>query len=258
MNERTELLLGKEKADKLKQSSVLVAGLGGVGAYVCEALARAGVGKMTIIDGDVVSESNINRQLIALHSTIGRSKAELVRERLRDINPEIDVKLIDRYIRDEDMKQVLIEDDSDWVVDAIDTLSPKVYLLAIAKILNKKTVSSMGSGGKLDPSMIRVTDISQTYNCPLASHIRKQLHKKGIYEGITAVFSPEKADKNSMMEEKSENKRTTVGTISYMPAMFGLMVASVVIRDIVGLPYCAKVKDEKFYENKRQDISFEI
>ncbi|MDO5760512.1 MAG: tRNA threonylcarbamoyladenosine dehydratase [Bacteroidota bacterium] len=252
MFERTSLLLGNDNIEKLRQASVLIAGLGGVGAFAAESLCRAGIGTMTIIDGDSVSESNINRQLLALNSTLGQSKASLMAKRLRDINPEVKLNVIDEYIRDERMKEILQNYDSDWVVDAIDTLSPKLYLLIHCFHLQRKVVSSMGSGGKLDPSLIRITDISQTYNCPLALHIRKQLHKKGIYNGITAVFSPEKIDKSKTKEERSENKRTTVGTISYMPALFGLNIASVVIRDIIGLPFQEKVKDNKYYQNKKQ------
>lgn len=235
MTERTEILVGKENIEKLKQSSVLIAGLGGVGAFAIEAIVRAGVENIVIIDGDNVSKSNINRQLLALNSTINRSKAELMAERLRDINPNINLKVIDEYIKDERIKEILEENPTDWVIDAIDTLSPKVYLLVHSYNMNRKIVSSMGSGGKFDPSLIKITDISKTYNCPLAHHIRKQLHKNGIYKGITAVFSPEKVDKSRIVEERSENKRTTVGTISYMPALFGLNIASVVIRDIIDM-----------------------
>lgn len=233
MLERTTLLLGKENIQKLQHSSVLIVGLGGVGAFVAESLCRAGVGNLTIVDGDIVSSSNINRQLLALNSTIGQSKAHLMAQRLKDINPNVQLNVIDEYIRDERMLEILRENPTDWVVDAIDTLAPKVYLLVHCYNLQRKVVSSMGSGGKLDPSLIRITDISKTYNCPLALHIRKQLHKKGIYKGITAVFSPEKVDKSKTIEERTENKRTTVGTVSYMPALFGLNIASVVIRDII-------------------------
>lgn len=234
MLERTTLLLGEENIKKLQRASVLIVGLGGVGAFVAESLCRAGVGNLTIVDGDIVSSSNINRQLLALNSTISQSKAHLMAQRLKDINPNVQLNVIDEYIRDERMLEILQENPTDWVVDAIDTLAPKVYLLVHCYNLKRKVVSSMGSGGKLDPSLIRIVDISQTYNCPLALHIRKQLHKKGIYKGITAVFSPEKVDKSKTIEERTENKRTTVGTISYMPALFGLNIASVVIRDIIG------------------------
>ncbi|MBR1769337.1 MAG: tRNA threonylcarbamoyladenosine dehydratase [Bacteroidales bacterium] len=256
MRERTELLLGAENTEKLRNASVLIVGLGGVGAFAAEAIARAGVGEMTIIDGDVVSSSNINRQLLALNSTLTQSKAELMAQRIRDINPEIKLKVINEYIKDGRMKQILEENPSDWIVDAIDTLSPKLYLLIHAYAMKRKTVSSMGSGGKLNPSLVEITDISQTYNCPLASHIRKQLHKRGIYEGITAVFSPEPADKSRLKEERTQNKRTAVGTISYMPALFGLNIASVVIRDIIGVPFCAKIKDRKYYQNKKTELIY--
>lgn len=254
ITERTELLVGEEGMHKLRNASVMVVGLGGVGAYAAEAIARAGVGKMIIIDGDVVSDTNINRQMIALHSTIGKSKAELMAARLKDINPEIELEVINEYIRDERMKEIIENNPCDWVVDAIDTLSPKLFLLIHCYKLGRKIVSSMGSGGKFDPSKITITDISQTYNCPLASHIRKHLHRQGIYEGIAAVFSPEEVKQEYCREEFGENKRTTVGTISYMPAMFGLSVASVVIRDLVGIEPYQKVKDTKYYKDKKKFV----
>lgn len=229
ITDRTQLLVGEENMLKLQKNKVMVVGLGGVGAYAAEAIARAGVENMIIIDGDKISPSNINRQLLALHSTIGQSKAMLMAQRLKDINPNINLTVIDEYIKDGRMLQILQDNPCDWVVDAIDTLSPKVFLLAHCHRLGLRVVSSMGSGGKFDPQQVQITDISKTYNCPLASHIRKQLHKQGIYKGITAVFSPEKVNKSACREEFSENKRTTIGTISYMPAIFGLYIASVII-----------------------------
>ncbi len=251
MIERTLLLLGEDNIKKLRHASVLIVGLGGVGAFAAESLCRAGVGKFVLIDGDIVSASNINRQLLALNSTIGQHKTELMVQRLRDINPKVELNVINEFIRDERMLNILQTHNTDWVVDAIDTLSPKIYLLIHCFHLKRKVVSSMGSGGKFDPSLIKITDISQTYNCPLALHIRKQLHKKGIYNGITAVFSPEKIDKSRTVEEFSENKRTNVGTISYIPALFGLNIASVVIRDIIGVSFQEQVKDNKYYRNRK-------
>ncbi|MBQ7984516.1 MAG: tRNA threonylcarbamoyladenosine dehydratase, partial [Bacteroidales bacterium] len=245
MTERTELLIGGDNLNKLRQACVMVAGLGGVGAFAAEAIVRAGVGKVVMFDGDTVSVSNINRQLIALRSTVGQSKSDIMYGRLKDINPDCDIVAINEYIRDERMKELLTEYKPDWVVDAIDTLSPKVYLLAHCYRMGIKTVSSMGSGGKLNPSLIQVTDISQTYQCPLAHHIRKMLHKQGIYEGIAAVFSPEKVRDNCVKEEFSENKRTAIGTVSYMPAVFGLTAASVVIRELIGEHSYKLVKDTK-------------
>ena len=251
MTERTLLLVGKENLEKLQNACVMVAGLGGVGAYAAEAIVRAGINKVVIFDGDTVSRSNINRQLIALNSSVGMSKAFLMHERLKDINPDCEVIALNEYVRDERMPELLDIYHPDWVIDAIDTLSPKVFLLAHCYKKGINAVSSMGSGGKTDTSLVQVTDISQTFQCPLAHHIRKLLHKQGIYEGIAAVFSPEKVSKDCIKEEKSENKRTTIGTISYMPPLFGLTAASVVIRELMGIPAYKRVKDTKFYANKK-------
>lgn len=231
--DRTRLLVGDKGIDQLKKAKVLIAGLGGVGAYACEAIVRSGVENIIIFDGDTISPTNINRQILAMHSTINHNKADIMYSRIRDINPSCKIVSINEFVRDQKMEDILKDYKPDWIVDAIDTLSPKTYLLIMAYQLGIKTVSSMGSGGKLDPSLIQIADISKTYNCPLAHHIRKNLHKHDIYKGITAVFSPEKVIQNSWVEDFSQNKRTTIGTISYMPAIFGLNCASVVIRDIL-------------------------
>ena len=232
--ERTELLLGKAAVERRKNKHVLVVGLGGVGAYAAEMIARSGVGRMTIVDGDTVSISNINRQLPALHSQVGRSKAEVMAERLRDINPDIQLTVVDEFIKDERMVQ-LLENKYDYVVDAIDTLSPKVFLICHSVRLGLKIISSMGSGGKTDPTKLQIADISKTYNCKLARAIRKRLHRKGIDKGVTVVFSTELTDKAAVVEvDDEENKKSTVGTISYMPAMFGIVCASKVVRDLAG------------------------
>ena len=232
--ERTELLLGKAAVERLKNKHVLVVGLGGVGAYAAEMIARSGVGRMTIVDGDTVSISNINRQLPALHSQVGRSKAEVMAERLRDINPDIQLTVVDEFIKDERMVQ-LLENKYDYVVDAIDTLSPKVFLICHSVRLGLKIISSMGSGGKTDPTKLQIADISKTYNCKLARAIRKRLHRKGIDKGVTVVFSTELTDKAAVVEvDDEENKKSTVGTISYMPALFGIFCASKVVRDLAG------------------------
>jgi len=230
---RTELLLGKEALIKLRNAHVLVLGLGGVGAYTAEMLCRAGVGRLTIADGDRVQPSNINRQLIAMESTLGEEKAEVMAQRLREINPSVELNVITEFLREEKMDAVL-ETHFDYVVDAIDTLSPKVFL--IVKTLRKgyPIVSSMGAGGKLDPLQVTVTDLSKSYNCRLAHSLRKQLHRLGIHEGFRVVFSPETVSKDSVkLIENEENKRSTVGTISYMPPLFGCVMASVVIRELV-------------------------
>lgn len=232
--ERTELLLGREKLDRLKQAHVLVVGLGGVGAYAAEMVARAGVGRMTIADADAVSPSNINRQLVALHSTVGRQKADVLAERLRDINPEIELEVINRYIRDEETYRLLDAAPYDYVVDAIDTLSPKLALIAAALERRLPLVSSMGAGAKMDPTKLEIADISKTHHCPLAHMLRKRLHKLGIRSGFRAVFSPEPMREGAMILCEEQNKKSNVGTISYIPALFGIGCASVVIRGLIG------------------------
>lgn len=233
--ERTELLLGSETVEQLRHKHVLVIGLGGVGAYTAEMIARAGVGRMTIVDADTVSVSNINRQLPALHSNLGKPKAEIMAARLRDINPDIGLTVINEFVKDERMEQ-LLDNDYDYVVDAIDTISPKLFLILHCLNRNLKIVSSMGAGGKTDPSKISIADISKTYNCKLAKSIRKRLHRKGINHGVSVVFSSELTDKDAVLEvDDEENKKSTVGTISYMPAIFGIFCASKVIRDLAGI-----------------------
>lgn len=232
--ERTELLLGEEKLDILRNAHVLVVGLGGVGAYAAEMIARAGVGRMTIADADVVGESNINRQLLALTSTIGRNKSEVMAERLRDINPQIELTVITEYIRDEKTYELLDAARYDYVVDCIDTLSPKVNLIAAALERGLPVVSSMGAGAKTDPTIIEVKDIGKSHHCPLAHMLRKRLHKLGIRSGFWAVFSPEPVREGAMIIAEETNKKSNVGTISYIPASFGCVCASVVIRDLLG------------------------
>lgn len=231
--ERTELLLGSEKCETLRNAHVLVVGLGGVGAYAAEMIARAGVGQMTVADADVVSESNINRQLIALHSTIGRPKAQLVAERLHDINPEIRLTVVEKYIKDEETYTLLDSARFDYVVDAIDTLSPKLALILGCIDRRIPIVSSMGAGAKTDPTRLEIADISKTHHCPLAHMLRKRLHKAGIRKGFKAVFSPEPIREGAIVECDERNKKSNAGTISYIPAMFGIGCASVVIRDLI-------------------------
>lgn len=229
-NTRTELLFGTERMERFAQSHVLVVGLGGVGAYAAEQICRAGIGQMTIVDADTVSLSNINRQLPALHSTIGKPKAEVVASRLEDINPELKLTVINEFMRDERTEEILMAAKYDFVVDAIDSLSPKVFLLYHAFQKGLPIVSSMGAGAKTDPSQIKVTDISKTFNCSLARSVRKRLHKLGIEKGIPVVFSTQMADPNAVIETENEQcKRTTAGTVSYMPAIFGCYLASYVI-----------------------------
>lgn len=230
---RTELLIGKEGLESLTRAHVLVAGLGGVGAYTAEQLCRAGVGEMTIIDGDVIEATNKNRQLPALDTTIGQPKAELMAARFRDINPEIKLHVINDFIRDEGMIEVLDRASYDYIVDAIDTLAPKIFLIYHSLKKGFPIVSSMGSGGKLDPSKIEVADISKSYNCKLARMLRKRLHRLGVYEGVKVVFSSEFTDPDAVILSEGQNKKSNVGTISYMPPVFGCFMASVVIRDLM-------------------------
>ena len=232
-NTRTELLLGAERMEYLSHCHVLVVGLGGVGAYAAEQICRAGIGHMTIVDADTVNESNINRQLPALHSTVGMQKAEVVGQRLLDINPRLKLTILNEFLRDERTDEVLSSQKYDFIVDAIDSLSPKVYLLAYAYKHDIPIVSSMGAGAKLDPSQVKIADISKSYNCTLARAVRKRLHHLGVNKGIPVVFSTEFADPNAIVEVENEQcKRTTTGTVAYMPAIFGCYLASYVIRNI--------------------------
>lgn len=232
--ERTELLLGEEKLARLRRANVLVVGVGGVGAYAAEMIVRAGVGRMTIADADKVSETNINRQLVALHSTIGREKCEVLAERLLDINPELELKMVNRFIKDSETDALLDSEKFDYVVDAIDTLSPKLALIKGALDRGIPLVSSMGAGAKTDPTLMEIKDIAKTHHCPLAHMLRKRLHKIGIKRGFRAVFSPEPVREGAMILCEEQNKKSNVGTISYIPALFGIGCASVVIRDLIG------------------------
>jgi tRNA A37 threonylcarbamoyladenosine dehydratase len=231
--ERSELLLGKEGLERLKKANILVVGVGGVGAYAAEMLVRAGVGAMTIADSDSVSESNINRQLIALHSTVGRVKTEVLAERLKDINPELNLTIVSEYIKDEKTDEILDSTHFDYIVDAIDTLSPKLALIKGALDRNIPLVSSMGAGAKLDPTKMEICDIAKTHHCPLAHMLRKRLHKIGIRTGFQAVFSPEPIREGSMILCNEQNKKSNTGTISYIPALFGIGCASVVVRGLI-------------------------
>ncbi len=232
--ERTELLLGEDKLLSIRRSHVLVVGLGGVGAYAAEMLARAGVGRMTIADADVVAPSNINRQLLALTSTIGSPKATLMADRLRLINPKIELTVVEKYIRDELTDELLDSAQFDYIIDAIDTLSPKVALIKGSLDRNFPLVSSMGAGAKTDPTQVEIADIGRTHHCPLAHMLRKRLHRIGIRSGFHAVFSPEPIRPGAMIDCDEPNKKSNVGTISYMPAVFGCACASVAIRGLIG------------------------
>jgi len=229
---RTELLLGSEKLSQLSNKNVLIVGLGGVGAYAAEMLCRSGIGKMTIVDGDTVELSNLNRQLPGLHSNLGQSKAEVLAKRFTDINPSIELVFINQYLREEEIIE-LLKNEFDYVLDCIDTLSPKVFLIHHTLQRGYKLVSSMGAGGKMNPELIQSSDISKSYNCKLARMLRKRLGKFGIRKGFKVVFSPEEVPEAAVRIEESVNKKSAVGTISYMPPAFGCHMASVVIRDLV-------------------------
>lgn len=232
---RSQLLLGDEKIETLLGKHVLVVGLGGVGGICAEMIARAGVGRMTIVDGDTVDLSNCNRQIIALHSTEKQPKTAVMAARLKDINPELQLTAINDFIKEEKTANLLDSGDFDYVVDCIDTLSSKVFLIKGCVERNIPIVSSLGAGGKVDPSQVMVTDIAKTYQCNLAKYVRKYLRKLNIDKGVKVVFSPEGADQSRIIEtEKAYPKKSIIGTISYMPNIFGCTAASVVIRDLMG------------------------
>jgi tRNA threonylcarbamoyladenosine dehydratase len=231
--ERTRLLVGEQGLEKLNRAHVLIVGLGGVGSYAAEAIGRSGVGKMTILDGDSVDPTNRNRQLQALSSTHGMNKAHLMAERLKLINPDVELSVIDEFKNPDGMQELLAQKFS-YVIDAIDSISPKLYLLQTAYYNNQRIISSMGAGGKMDPTKIKVVDISQTNICPMAQYVRKRLRYMNIYKGIKSVFSTELPARSSIMRTDGSNfKKSAYGTISYLPAAFGLTCASVVIRDLV-------------------------
>lgn len=232
--ERSELLFGREKMDRLKQASVLVTGLGGVGSMAAEMLCRSGVGKMTIVDGDIVQPGNLNRQIQATHISLGRYKAEVMGERLLDINPGLDLTVIREFIKEEKIPDILTQS-FDYVVDAIDTLTPKIYLIYHTLKQGYRLASSMGSGGKTDPSLVKVADLSETYQCRLAFTLRKRLRKLDVHGGFKVVFSTEKVPKNMVVPVENEpNKKSTVGTTSFIPAIFGCTLASIVVNGLVG------------------------
>jgi tRNA threonylcarbamoyladenosine dehydratase len=230
---RTELLIGKDALSKLNNAHILILGMGGVGSFAAEFIARSGVGCMTIVDGDVIDPSNRNRQLPALATNHGKSKVQIMEERLLAINPELKLNVVNEFIRPEAIEQ-LLDNDIDYVIDAIDSITPKLTCIKTAYNKGLRIVSSMGAGGRFDPAQIQVADISKSYNCPFAQQLRKQLKAEGIRKGIKVVFSPEQPSKEALMHTDGSNfKKSAYGTISYMPAMFGATAASVVIRDLI-------------------------
>ena len=229
--QRTHLLLGDEKMMRLSRSHVLVVGVGGVGAYAAEMLCRAGVGRLTLVDADAVQLTNLNRQLPALHSTVGRLKVEILAERFKDINPDIQLTVLPVFIQEDNIPSLLDAAHYDFVVDAIDTLAPKCCLIAEALKRRIKIVCSMGAGAKSDVSQIRFADIWETYHCGLSKAVRKRLQKMGIRHKVPVVFSTEQADAMAVCTVADErNKKSTCGTVSYMPAVFGCYLAEYVIK----------------------------
>lgn len=229
--QRTEILFGTEKMERIRKAHVLVVGLGGVGAYAAEMICRAGVGKMTIVDADTVQPTNKNRQLPAMESTLGKLKTDVLADRYRDINPNIELVVKPVYLKDENIPQLLDADKYDFIVDAIDTISPKCFLLYEALKRKIKIVSSMGAGAKSDITTVRFADLWETYHCGLSKAVRKRLQKMGMKRSLPVVFSTEQADEKAILLTDNEmNKKSTCGTVSYMPAVFGCYLAEYVIK----------------------------
>ena len=231
--ERTSMLLGQEALETLSLSRIAVVGTGGVGAVAAEMLVRAGVGHIALIDSDSISESNLNRQIPALLSTVGRMKCDVLRERFLDINPSLDITVIPEYVSEQNVAGILGPYAPDVVVDAIDTLSPKIALIQWCLGNGVRLVSSMGSGAKLDVTRIRIADISATRMCPLAHMLRKRLHHLGISTGFTAVYSEEPPRRESVTLEESKNKKSQVGSVSYLPAAFGCACAQAALGTLI-------------------------
>ncbi len=232
---RTALLLGDDAINKLKTKHVAVFGLGGVGGYVTEALARAGVGKITVTDNDVVSESNINRQIIALTSTVGKKKTELWKERIKDINPEAEVETLDMFVGRENADEIDFSA-FDLVVDAVDTVTAKLVIIEKAKKAGCKVISAMGTGNKTRPELFRISDVSKTSVCPLARVMRKELKARGI-TGVKVLYSTEDAVKpaeNADVRAENVKRRALVGSLPYVPSVAGLLIAAEAVRELLG------------------------
>lgn len=233
--ERSELLIGKDGLEKLNKAHVLIVGLGGIGSFAGEFIARAGVGRITLIDGDCFDETNKNRQLTALDSTIGKNKALVLADRIRDINPQIQLTVLQEFVEPSRVWEILKTEKPDYVMDCIDSVSPKIEWIVACIALKIKLVSHLGAGGKIDPTKVQVTSLERAYNCKLALQIKKRLKKKDItFKKVRAVFSSEIQDKSSLkMTDGSNYKKSFYGTISYMPALFGLHGAAEVIKYIL-------------------------
>ncbi|QNM84446.1 tRNA threonylcarbamoyladenosine dehydratase [Polaribacter pectinis] len=231
--ERTELLVQKEGIERLQNANILVVGLGGVGSYAAEFIARAGVGKMTIVDGDVFDETNINRQLPALQSTVGKAKTSILSERLKDINPDLELTVLKEFLSPERAYEI-VSKEFDYVLDCIDSITPKINLIVAARRKKVKIISSMGAGGKLDATKIRVKDIAKTKNCTMARVLRKRLKERKVDKGVKAVYSEEVQIPASVKITDGTNfKKSYYGTISYMPAAFGLQAAAHVVNFLI-------------------------
>lgn len=231
--ERAVLLFKEEGMNKLTNANVLVVGLGGVGSFAAEFLARAGVGNMTIVDGDTVDITNVNRQLPALHSTVGQPKVKVVGDRLLDINPELKLIRIEEFLSPERAFE-LVTPEFDYVLDCIDSVTPKLNLILAAKRKKVKVISNMGAGGKYEASKVTVRDISKTEYCPLAKNMRKRLKAEGINKGVKAVYSTERPDITSVKLTDGKNyKKSFYGTNSWMPALFGLHAAETVVKYLI-------------------------
>lgn len=234
--ERTELLIGTEKIKLMNEANVLLVGLGGVGSFAGEFLVRAGIGKMTIVDGDTVDGTNINRQLQALHSTVKMGKVKLLYSRFKDINPKIEITSYENFLNPEDMETMIKDQKFDFVLDCIDSFQPKLMLIELATKNDLKVISSMGAGGKTDPTKMKIADLYDTKDCRFAQKVRKQLRRRGVGKGIIAIYSEEIQPKEALrLTDGSKYKKSFYGTISYMPALFGLYIASEAIRRITGM-----------------------
>ena len=236
---RTEMLIGTEALEKLKNSKVAIFGVGGVGGYVCESLARAGIGSFILVDNDTVSIPNINRQIIALESTVGKYKTEVMAERIKNINPNANVKIYNKFFLGEE-DEYIIDTDCDYIVDAIDTVTAKIALVLLGEKLGIPVISSMGTGNKLDPTRFEISDIYKTSICPLAKVMRKELKARGVKK-LKVLYSKEQPREASMTEseilEKGEktNKRRTPASVSFVPPVAGLIIGGEVIKDLTGV-----------------------
>ena len=229
---RGEMLIGKEAAEKLARCHVAVFGLGGVGSYTAEALARAGVGELTVVDNDEISITNINRQLYALTSTVGMKKTQVAAERIKDINPECKLNIIDGFYLEENSAD-FFEGGYDYIADAVDTVQAKLSLAAESQRRGIPLISCVGTGNKLDPTQLRLADISETYGCPLARVMRKELRSKlGIYH-LRVVFSPEQPHETQQLEAPPPGRRSVPASVAWVPATAGLLMGSAVVQDLI-------------------------